>query len=139
MAGPKPPVAKKSRHSFSHHGRTVQDDYAWLKDPDYPQVEDPEILDYLNQENKFFEDSMKPHKKLIDTLFDEIKARQPQEDSSLPFEENGFVYQWRFHEKEEYRTWYRAPASDPDDWSVLLDERELAANSEYFTSKHRNK
>ena len=29
--------------------------------------------------------------------------------------------------------WYRAPASDPDDWSVLLDERELAANSEYFT------
>ena len=133
MAGPKPPVAKKSRHSFSHHGRTVHDDYAWLKDPDYPQVEDPEILDYLNQENKFFEDSMKPHKKLIDTLFDEIKARQPQEDSSLPFEENGFVYQWRFHEKEEYRTWYRAPASDPDDWSVLLDERELAANSEYFT------
>ena len=133
MAGPKPPVAKKSRHSFSHHGRTVYDDYAWLKDPDYPQVEDPEILDYLNRENKFFEDSMKPHKKLIDTLFDEIKARQPQEDSSLPFEENGFVYQWRFHEKEEYRTWYRAPASDPDDWSVLLDERELAANSEYFT------
>ena len=53
MVGIKPPVAKKSRHSFSHHGKTVHDDYAWLKDPDYPQVEDPEILDYLNQENKF--------------------------------------------------------------------------------------
>ena len=44
----------------------------------------------------------------------------------------GFVYQWRFHDKEEYRTWYRAPASDPHDWSILLDERSLAANSEYF-------
>ena len=133
MVGIKPPVAKKSRHSFSHHGKTVHDDYAWLKDPNYPQVEDPEILDYLKQENKFFEDSMKPHERLIDTLFNEIKARQPEEDSSVPFEENGFVYQWRFHDKEEYRTWYRAPASDPYDWSILLDERTLAANSEYFT------
>ncbi len=132
MVDPKPPVAKKSRHSFSHHGKTVHDDYAWLKDPNYPQVEDSEILDYLNQENKFFEESMKPHERLINTLFNEIKARQPEEDSSVPFEENGFVYQWQFHEKEEYRTWYRAPASDPDDWSVLLDERTLAANSDYF-------
>ncbi|MDC0214339.1 S9 family peptidase [Gammaproteobacteria bacterium] len=129
----RPPVAKKSRHSYSHHGRTVHDDYAWLRDPNYPQVADPEILGYLNEENLYFEKIMAPHKSLIDALFHEIKDRQPTEESSVPFEENGFFYQWRFHEGEEYRTWYRAPSSRPEDWSVLLDERELAAGSDYFS------
>ena len=133
MVGPKPPVAKKSRHTYRHHDRTVEDDYAWLKDPNYPEVKDPEILDYLNEENKFFQDTMKPHEGLTDILFEEIKAREPREDSSVPFEENGFIYQWRFHENEEYRTWYRAPSSKPEDWSILLDERKLAADSDYFS------
>ena len=93
---------------------------------------DPEILGYLNEENLYFEEIMAPHKSLIDALFHEIKDRQPTEESSVPFEENGFFYQWRFHEGEEYRTWYRAPSSRPEDWSVLLDERELAASSDYF-------
>ena len=130
---PKPPVAKRSRHTFSHHGRTIHDDYAWLEDPNYPSVEDSEILDYLNQENQFFEAMMGPHQGVVETIFNEIKERQPIEDSSVPSEENGFIYQWRFHEDAEYRTWYRAPVSRPDDWSILLDERVLSAGADYFS------
>ena len=73
MPDSRPPVARKSQHTFTHHGRTVHDDYAWLEDPNYPQVDDPEILGYLNQENKFFEDMMSPHAELIDSIFNEIK------------------------------------------------------------------
>ena len=127
MTDSRPPVARKSQHTFTHHGRTVHDDYAWLEDPNYPQVDDPEILGYLNQENKFFEDMMSPHAELIDSIFNEIKLRQPREDLSVPVEENGFFYQWRFHEDEEYKTWYRAPAHHPENWTILLDERDLAA------------
>ena len=130
---PKPPVAKRSRHTFSHHGRTIHDDYNWLEDPNYPSVEDSEILDYLNQENQFFEAMMEPHQGVVETIFNEIKGRQPIEDSSVPSEENGFIYQWRFHEDEEYRTWYRAPVSRPDVWSILLDERVLSAGSDNFS------
>ena len=132
MTDSRPPVARKSQHTFTHHGRTVHDDYAWLEDPNYPQVDDPEILGYLNQENKFFEDMMSPHAELIDSIFNEIKSRQPREDLSVPVEENGFFYQWRFHEDEEYKTWYRAPVHQPENWTILLDERELAADSDYF-------
>ena len=38
MALTTPPIAPKKPHSFSHHGITISDDYAWLRDPDYPDV-----------------------------------------------------------------------------------------------------
>jgi len=42
-----PPVAAKIPHSFSHHGLTVSDDYAWLRDPSYPEVTDKTVLAHL--------------------------------------------------------------------------------------------
>ena len=35
-------------HSVTHHGVTVTDDYAWLRDPGYPDVTDAAVLAYLN-------------------------------------------------------------------------------------------
>ena len=46
-----PPVAAKKPSSVTFHGVTVEDDYAWLRDPDYPKVDNPEILDHLKAEN----------------------------------------------------------------------------------------
>ena len=63
---PPPPIAARKPHSFTRHGRTVEDPWAWLKDPGYPKVEDPEILAYLNDENAYFEAAMAPHRPLID-------------------------------------------------------------------------
>jgi hypothetical protein len=49
------PVAAKQAHSFTHHGITVTDDYAWLRDADYPDVTDEAMLAHLNAENAWFE------------------------------------------------------------------------------------
>ena len=46
-----PPVAAKRPHSATHHGITVSDEYAWLRDPGYPEVNDKEILAHLAAEN----------------------------------------------------------------------------------------
>ncbi len=48
-----PPVAQTKPHSFKHHGVTIDDPYAWLRDPAYPTVNDAEILAYLNAENEY--------------------------------------------------------------------------------------
>jgi oligopeptidase B len=40
------PIAPRRPHSFTTHGMTVTDDYAWLKDAKWQEVlRDPAILD----------------------------------------------------------------------------------------------
>ena len=53
-----PPQAAKKPSSVSHHGLTVSDDYAWLRDPGYPEVTDKAVLDHLKAENAWFEARM---------------------------------------------------------------------------------
>ena len=52
------PVARRVAHSVTHHGGTIEDPYAWLRDPAYPQVNDPDVLGYLKAENAYFEAAM---------------------------------------------------------------------------------
>ena len=129
---PEAPVAKRVPFSAESHGRRIEDPYHWLKDPSYPEVNDPDVLAYLEAENAYFEAYMAPLQPRIDELFEEMKARQPQEDESVPYTKNGYRYQWRFHEGAQYRTWYRAPEETPEAWRVLLDENALAEGLEYF-------
>jgi oligopeptidase B len=135
----RPPVAARVPHHYTRHGITVEDPYAWLKDPAYPDVTDQRVLDYLTAENAYFEACMQPHQALIGSLFDELKARQPQQDSSVPYRKDGYWYQWRFDHGAQYRTWLRAPvtgsappAEDDPAWRVILDEPALAEEHNYF-------
>ena len=45
------PIAETKNYQQQYHDQTLQDPYNWLKDPEYPTVEDEQILDYLNKEN----------------------------------------------------------------------------------------
>ena len=137
-----PPKAKPIPHRDTYHGFTLEDPYHWLKDQGYPEVTDTRVLDYLKAENEYFDAQMAPHTALIDTLFKEIKDRQPSEDASVPYRDGDYWYQWRFEEEAQYRTWLRAAArSDdgeapditPDRWEVILDEPKLASESEFFS------
>ena len=55
-----PPVAAKKPHVETHHGVAITDDYAWLRDPGYPEVTDKEVLAHLEAENAWFEAGMAP-------------------------------------------------------------------------------
>ena len=134
-----PPVAGQRPHSFTVHGVTVEDPWHWLRDPAYPNVEDPGVLAYLEAENNYFEDSMSPHRGLVDTIFEEIKARQQPDLSSVPWSQGDWYYQWSYQEGSQYRVWQRWPAANSDaregptaDAEAILDEPTLASESEYF-------
>ncbi|GGB38874.1 peptidase S9 [Sphingomonas metalli] len=128
---PVPPVAERRPHAFTVHGRTVEDPYAWLKDPDYPEVNDPAILAYLEAENAYFESVMAPHRPLVDRLYEEMKARIKEDDSSVPQKDGDWLYWTAFETGGQYRQWWRRPvAGGPDE--LLLDEPALAEGKEYF-------
>ncbi len=133
------PVAERRPHSYTRHGVTIEDPYHWLKDASYPQVDDPGILAYLEAENAYFESVMHPRRGLVQTLFEEIKARQQPDDFGVPWLEGGWYYQWRFEQGGQYRIWQRWPANGAGARSgpganarTVLDEPELARGQEYF-------
>ena len=128
----KPPIAERIEFTRTVHGVTLSDPYHWLKDPAYPDVTDERVLAYLTAENEYFETQMAPHRQLVDEIFAELKARQPQEDVSVPYRLHGYLYRWRFERDAEYRIWERSKDTDPDDWEVILDEPKLAEGTEYF-------
>ncbi|HEY0627293.1 MAG TPA: S9 family peptidase [Allosphingosinicella sp.] len=127
----KPPVAEKRPHSYSRHGYTVEDPYFWLKDQGYPKVDDADVLAYLKAENAYFEQEMKPHAALVETLFQEMKGRIKEDDASVPVKEGDWLYWWAFKPGAQYRTWYRKPASGGAD-QIVLDEVAEAEGKEYY-------
>ena len=136
---PIPPVAETRPHSFTHHCITIEDPWHWLRDPNYPNVEDPDVLAYLAAENEYFDAMMSPHKELTDALFEEIKGREQPDRSSVPSKNEEWYYQWHFEEGSQYRVWLRWPADSPNareaptpDAQTIMDEPELAKDHEYF-------
>ena len=133
---PKPPVAARRPQQTAVHGVTLTDDYAWLRDPGYPEVTDPDVLAYLGAENAYFEAVMAPQKALTQTIFEELKGRLKEDDESVPVKDGGFLYQWRFEKDAQYRQWFRKPVADQGadqgDWRIFLDEPALAAGLDYF-------
>ena len=126
-----PPVAVRKPSSATHHGITVSDDYAWLRDPGYPEVNDAEVLAHLAAENAWFEARMAPHQGTIDALFKEMRARIKEADKSVPQKDGDYLYWIEFEEGAEYKKWWRRPvAGGPDE--LILDEPALAEGKEYF-------
>lgn len=126
-----PPVADRRPHRFTTHGITIEDPYAWLKDPDYPEVTAPDVLAYLAAENAYFESVMAPHQPLVDRLYEEMKARIKEDESSVPQKDGDWLYWTAYETGGQYRKWWRKPvAGGPDE--LLLDEPALAEGKEYF-------
>ncbi|MBB4210942.1 oligopeptidase B [Rhodothalassium salexigens DSM 2132] len=132
-ADPQPPQAARRPHRTTHHGQTLEDDYAWLKDPAYPEVTDPDVLAYLEAENRYFEAVMAPHAPLVETLYEEMKGRLKEDDAAVPWRDGAWMYQWRFEVGAQYLRWYRWPADgDAGDAQCILDEVALSEGNAFF-------
>src|SRR5215210_7114021 len=106
---PQPPAAEQRPYSYERHGVTIEDPWHWLRDPRYPEVADPDVLAYLHAENDYFQAWKQQHDALIDQLFEEMKGRIKEDDSSVAIRDGDFLYWWAFRPGAEYRTWYRKP------------------------------
>ncbi len=101
------PIAARRDHPRTHHGDTVNDAYAWLKDP-----EDPEVLDYLRAENAYTESRTAHLDGLRKTVFGEIKERTQETDLSVPVRKHGWWYYGRTEEGKQYGIRCRVAVGD---------------------------
>ena len=124
---PKPPVAAlKAKQLVSPYG-TRTDNYYWLNQPD-----DPQVLDYLKQENGYFDERMAPVKELEERLFQEMKGRVKEQDQSVPYRDNGYYYYTRYEVGGEYPLYCRRSATPQIPEQVMLDGNALGKGHTYF-------
>ena len=128
---PKPPVAAQRPHTTTCHGVTIEDPYFWLRDQSYPKVDDPDVIDYLKAENAYFEARMEPHAALIETIFQEMKGRLKEDESSVPQKDGNYLYWRRFEKGAQYKQWMRKLVAGGSD-QLILDEAALAKGKEFF-------
>ena len=132
MSLPQPPVAERREHHFTHHGVTIKDPYAWLRDPGYPHVSDAQVLAYLKAENAYCHAAFEePNKALIDSVFEEMKGRIKEDLSSVPLAHDEFEYWWAFQPGAQYRQWFRRRL-DGSGQEMIFDEVAAAAGLDYF-------
>lgn len=128
QAAPQAPI---KNHNVEHHGQILSDDYHWLKDQSYPEVNDAQIVNYLKAENAYYDEFLKPHKKFVDKIFDEFKGRTDEQETSVPYVDNGYEYRWYFDEGADYRVRVRKNLTSGEE-SIFLDENILAEGHDYF-------
>jgi oligopeptidase B len=122
-----PPVAEQKPYQHSIHNDIRMDEYYWLKDKD-----NPEVIDYLERENDYYEKATSHTVEFQNELFEEMKARIKEDDSSVPYFYNGYWYVSRYEKGKEYPIYTRKRETLDTEEEILFDCNELSKGHEYF-------
>ncbi|GGZ37406.1 prolyl oligopeptidase [Asticcacaulis endophyticus] len=147
------PKAKKVPFKIEQLGYGRTDDYHWMKDDRWQEVlRDPDIIktdvkDHLTLENAYSKDMLKPTEALQATLFEEMKGRIKEDDSSVPAADGAWEYYVRYNAGAQHPINARKPRSKdkiskeiipfaavPADEQILLDEDAAAKGLDYYAT-----
>lgn len=122
-----PPIAAKKPTNLEKHDDVRVDNYFWLNDR-----ENKEVIDYLERENAY-NDKMTAHtKKFQENLFEEMKSRIKEDDSSVPYKLNGYWYLTRFEKGKDYPIYSRKKESLDAEEEILFDCNKEAEGYSYY-------
>ena len=126
--GPPEPIAKRRDHVHNYGDVLRADPYFWLNNRD-----DPQVIEYLEEENEYTKLILDSTKNLQAELFEEIKNRIKQDDSSCPIPWKDFVYYTRFEPGSEYAKFYRRGKNELiNNEELLFDVPAMSAGYDFF-------
>ena len=128
-AGPRPPVAARRHHDVVAPAGTRDDEYYWLRDD---ARKDPDVLAYLAAEQKYTEAMLAPQKSLEDTIFEELKSRVAEDDSSVPTLDNGYWYYNRVEAGKQLAIRCRKKGALTAPEEILLDGNQLGVGHDFY-------
>ncbi|TNJ46505.1 S9 family peptidase [Tamlana fucoidanivorans] len=124
---PKAPIATKKPKELKIHNDVRIDDYYWLNDR-----ESPEVIDYLNAENAYTKAVMQHTEPFQKVLFEEMKARIKEDDTTVPYKLNGYWYITKYESGKDYPIYVRKKETLDAEEEVMFDCNELAKPHAYF-------
>jgi oligopeptidase B len=123
----RPPLAKIIPTTLEKFNDVRTDNYFWLNDR-----ENPEVIDYLNKENQYYQEMTAHTKAFQKELFEEMKARIKEDDESVPYLYNGYYYITRFETGNDYPIYSRKNGSLSANEEIMFNCNELAKGHKYF-------
>ncbi|MDA8877168.1 S9 family peptidase [Flavobacteriaceae bacterium] len=122
-----PPKAEKIPYQLKKHNDIRVDDYYWMK-----ERENPEVIDYLERENDYYNRMTESSNSFKEALFEELKGRIKEDDESVPYFLNGYWYITRYEKGKQYPIYTRKKDSLEAQEEVLFDCNEMAKGYDYF-------
>ena len=123
----KPPQAKIIPTALEKFDDIRIDNYFWLNDR-----ENPEVIDYLNKENEYYQEMTAHTNNFQKELFEEMKSRIKEDDQSVPYLYNGYYYITRFETGSDYPIYSRKKGSLSANEEIMFNCNELAKGHKYF-------
>ena len=124
---PNAPLAKQIPKNLSIHDDVRVDEFYWLNDR-----ENPEVIDYLNKENDYYNAHTAHTKDFQVDLFKEMKSRIKEDDSSVPYKYNGYWYITKYEKGKDYPIYTRKKETLEAAEELLFDCNEMAKDHTYF-------
>ncbi|WOD43412.1 S9 family peptidase [Hwangdonia lutea] len=121
------PIAKKTPKALKVHNDTRIDNYYWLNDK-----KNPEVIAYLDAENAYTKQMMQHTEGFQKDLFEEMKARIKEDDTSVPYKLNGYWYITRFEKGKDYPIYARKKESLDAAEEILFNCNQMAEGFAYF-------
>ena len=133
------PQAAEKPYSDTYHNITRHDPYAWLRDDNWqavmkdPQALDAEIRAHLESENAYTDKVMAPTRDLQKQLFDEMRGRIQEDESSVPVNQGALSFATRYVTGGEHPLiCCGARNAEADAMRVIIDGNKEAEGKEFF-------
>jgi oligopeptidase B len=127
-AGPNPPVAKTAPTITRVHGERRVDDYHWLR-----RKEDPDVRAYLEAENAYADEVMRPTEGFQQALYAEMLGRIQETDENVPYRLGDYYYYSRTEQGKQYPIYCRRKGSLQASEEVTLDLNRLAEGKAFLS------
>ncbi len=134
---PVPPVARKIPVRVEQLGRVRTDDYQWMKDDNWQAVlRDPTLIradvkEHLEAENAYREAMMASTLSFQARMFEEMKGRIKEVDSSVPAPDGAWEYYVEYRAGDQHPRHMRKPRGAAGEAELLLDANALAEGKAY--------
>ena len=122
------PSPEKIPVTFEAHGVKRVDNYYWMRDD---SRKNPKVIEHLNSENDYLENWFLSGTDRRDELFEEITARIPKKEDSVPIRLNNYEYFRRYEPDNEHAIYIRRKNKNSEE-NIILDVNELAKDKEFY-------
>ncbi len=126
VAAQQPPAARIIPRVDTLHGDVRVDNYFWLR-----EKTNPEVISYLEAENRWTEEHTAHTAALRERLYQEMLGRIKETDAAVPVREHGYWYYTRTEQGKAYPIFCRRRGTMEAPEEVYFDQNQAAAGKPF--------